>query len=68
MPVVMVSGADGQTVQNLFMDNLSMPVVGAWCSWPDSAENCGYAAVAVQIVASRATDHWKIVKVIQLLR
>ena len=27
-----------------FLDKLSIPVVGAWCSWPDSAENCGYAA------------------------
>ena len=51
-----------------FLDKLSMPVVGAWCSWPDSAENCGYAAVSVHIVASRATDHGEIVEVIQLLR
>ena len=39
MPVVMVSGTMAQ--------KLSMPVVGVWCSWPDSAENCGCAAVAV---------------------
>ena len=51
-----------------FLDKLSMPVVGAWCSWPDSAENCGSATVAVQIVASRATDHGEIVEVIQNLR
>ena len=51
-----------------FLDKLSTPVVGAWRSWPDSAENSGYAAVAVQIVASRATDHGEIVEVIQLLR
>ena len=31
-------------------------------------ENCGYAAVAVQIVTSRATGRGEIVEVIQLLR
>ena len=54
MLVVVVSSADGQTVQKTcgipqvqFLDKLFMPVVGVWCQWPDSAENCSYAAVAV---------------------
>ena len=66
MPVAIGKPVEIPQVQ--FLDKLSTPVVGAWCSWPDSAENCGNAAVAVQIVASRATDHGEIVQVIQLLR
>ena len=49
-----VCGAHGQTVQKTcgipqvqFLDKLFMPVVGVWCPWPDSAGNCGNAAVSV---------------------
>ena len=54
MSVVVMSGADGQTVlknveipQVPFLDKVYPPVVFVWCQWPDNAENCGYAAVAV---------------------
>ena len=30
-----------------FLDKVYTPVVAVWCRWPDSAENCGCAAVAV---------------------
>ena len=54
MPVVVMSGADGQTVlktvkipQVRFLDKLFMPVVFVWCQWPDNAENCGDSTGAV---------------------
>ena len=55
MLVVMVSGADGQTAEKTCGDSTSAVLgqglhtrrCGVWCRWPDSAENCGYAAVEV---------------------
>ena len=58
MPVV-VSGADGQTVQNTRGDSTGAvlgQVVHArfcvWCRWPDSAQNCGFSAAAFHRLSS----------------
>ena len=54
MPVVVASGAHGQTAQELWRFHSSSSgtrctclLLLVWCRWPDSAVNCGGPAVAV---------------------